>query len=67
MIWTLSHERGDPAKILERRQEKPPARTCAGCTQIKLVKNPFGERMVLRCGLGEEIGQRCHKYEEPRE
>lgn len=64
MIWTRTSERGDPAKVLERRQEPAPARTCAGCTQIRLVVNPFGGRKALRCAMGEEIGQRCTKYEE---
>ncbi|MBD9476484.1 hypothetical protein IB268_26475 [Achromobacter sp. ACM01] len=64
MTWTHQSERGDPAKVLERRQEPQTARTCAGCTQILLITNPFGGRRVLRCALGEEIGQRCSKYEE---
>lgn len=63
-MWGHSHERGDPAKVLERRQEPPPACTCAGCKEIRLIVNPFDRRRVLRCALGEEIGQRCSKYEE---
>lgn len=64
VVWWHDRELGDPLKVLERRQEPPPARTCAGCTQIRLITNPFGGRRVLRCALGEEIGQRCSKYEE---
>lgn len=64
MLWARRFERGDPAKVLEHRQEPPPARTCAGCTQIRLITSPFGGRRVLRCALGEGIGQRCSKYEE---
>lgn len=64
MTWARQSERGDPAKVLERRQEPPPARTCAGCKEIRVISNPFGGRRVLRCALGEEIGQRCSKYEE---
>ncbi|MCY1196925.1 hypothetical protein D9M72_82810 [compost metagenome] len=64
MTWAHQAERGDPLKVLERRQEPAPARTCAGCTQIRLINSPFGGRRVLRCALGEEIGQRCSKYEE---
>jgi len=64
MTWTHQTERGDPLKVLERRQEASRARTCAGCKQIRLITSPFGGRRVLRCALGEEIGQRCSKYEE---
>lgn len=64
MTWSSKSERGDPAKLLERRQEPPAARTCAGCKEIRLINSPFGGRRVLRCALGEEIGQRCSKYEE---
>ena len=64
MTWTRRSGRGDPLKVLERRQEAPPARTCAGCKEIRLITSPFGGRRVLRCALGEEIGQRCPKYEE---
>lgn len=55
---------GDPAKVLERRQDGPPTRTCAGCDQIKIVKDPFGGRNVLRCAKGKEVGQRCGEYRE---
>lgn len=59
-----SWELGDPARVLERRQEGPPRRSCAGCGEIELVKNPFGGRRILRCKLGEQVGERCNKYRE---
>lgn len=64
MSWACQAERGDPAKLLERHQEPAPTRICAGCKEIRLITNLFGGRRVLRCALGEEIGQRCSKYEE---
>jgi hypothetical protein len=54
----------DPAAVMERKQTGAPPRTCAGCVQIKIVKDPFGGRNVLRCGKGKEVGQRCGEYQE---
>lgn len=64
MTWARQAERGDPAKLLERRQEPPPARTCAGCQHIQLVKSDFDGRRVLACTQGLPVGQRCRLFEE---
>ncbi len=55
---------GETTGVLAREYDVTPTRTCAGCKEIRLITNPFGGRRVLRCALGEEIGQRCSNYEE---
>ncbi|MFH7108488.1 hypothetical protein [Achromobacter xylosoxidans] len=64
MTWATQSDRGDPLKVLERRQRPPAGAHLRGLQEILLITNLFGGRRVLRCALGEEIGQRCLKYEE---
>lgn len=51
MTWPHQSERGDPLKVLARRQELPPARTCVGCKEIRVITNSFDGRRVLRYAL----------------
>ncbi|CCJ48957.1 Phage-related hypothetical protein [Bordetella parapertussis Bpp5] len=39
MTWARRSDRGDPAKVLERRQEPPPVRSCAGCACSSLTSS----------------------------
>ncbi|AWP75711.1 phage-related hypothetical protein [Bordetella parapertussis Bpp5] len=66
MTWARRSDRGDPAKVLERRQEPPPVRSCAGCAHIRLVKSEFDGRRILTCSHGMQVGQRCRLFEERR-
>lgn len=64
MTWSRRSERGDPAAVLERRQEPPPVRSCAGCKHIQLVKSQFDGRRILTCDQGMQVGQRCRLFQE---
>lgn len=64
MTWSRRSDRGNPADVLERRQEPPPVRSCSGCVHIQLVKSQFDNRRVLQCGEGLQVGQRCRLFQE---
>lgn len=55
---------GDPAKVLERKEEGAPVRSCIGCVSIRLVKSTFDGRRVLVCEENLPIGQRCKLFRE---
>lgn len=63
MTWAHQSERGDPLKVLERRQEPPPARTCAGCAHAKTIETPFVGDTITRCLKGKPYGKKCNRYE----
>lgn len=64
MTWSRRSERGDPAKVLERRQEPPPIRSCAGGVHIRLAQSQFDGRRILTCDQGMQVGQRCRLFQE---
>jgi len=64
VTWARQSERSDPARVLERRQEPPPVRSCAGCIHIRLERSQFDGRRVLQCAEGLQVGQRCRLFQE---
>jgi len=62
--WARQFESGNPERVMERRQEPPPTRSCAGCVHIRLVESQFDGRRVLQCAEGLQVGQRCRLFQE---
>lgn len=67
MTWTHQNQMGDPARVAERREERPIVRSCSGCRYLMLEQNPFDGRRVLKCSEGMEVGQRCRLFEGKRD
>ena len=63
MSWSRQYQRRDPADVLERREEPPPIRSCAGCIHIRIQKSEFDGRRILVRAEGMQVGQRCRLYE----
>lgn len=64
MAWRHSGDMQDPLRILERREEPKPKRTCSGCMHLKRVEDPFSGREVLECAKRQPLGERCNRFEE---
>lgn len=63
MTWTRQNQMGDPAKIAERREQKPSLKSCVGCKYLVAVESPFDGRLVPKCAQGMDIGQRCRLFD----